>query len=65
MVGHRSPATSDPLKLCSDSRELPNHGGIYALPFGVSFRFFCVRLASPFYGIWRVPRPPVGNILAC
>ena len=33
ILSNHIPATVDPLELCSGSRELPNHGGNYALPF--------------------------------
>ena len=53
IVGHHIPATVDPLELCSGSRELPNHGGSYALSlyiYAFSFLFFLgVHLALPFY----------------
>ena len=33
ILGNHILATVDPLELCSGSRELPNHGGNYDLPF--------------------------------
>ena len=52
ILGNHIPAFVDPLELCSDSRELPNHGGNYALPFYVPFRlcYFLggVHVALPF-----------------
>ena len=52
ILGSHVPAMVDTLELCSGSHELPNHGGNYASPFYVSFRFcffFVQHLALPFY----------------
>ena len=58
IVGHHIPATVDPHERCSGSRELLNHGGSYALPFYMYFRFFGCSFCVAFLRYTTRPSAP-------